>query len=131
MHPLWRAPLRRAIAALRGVQNAGRRCGPRHPFTLRPLEGLNRPTLQGTRMSQPPVRLRPRLRLAVGSCQFGNCPRRGKARAISYYYRPGQLRTLRPRVCDEHFRDLPKVDGPATDWLNGLRGNPGQTHRHI
>jgi hypothetical protein len=54
-------------------------------------------------------------------CQFDGCQRSGKERAISYYQRPGSLLTLHPSLCDEHFKDLPKVDGIATRWLNRLR----------
>jgi hypothetical protein len=54
-------------------------------------------------------------------CQFGNCQRRAKEREISYYDRPGHLLTLRPRICNEHFGDLLKTNGPATLWLKRLR----------
>jgi hypothetical protein len=73
-------------------------------------------------MRQPHARLGTPLRLAVARCQFGNCQRHGKARSISYYNKPGKLLTLRPRMCSEHYHDLPFVDGAATTWLNNLRG---------
>jgi hypothetical protein len=73
-------------------------------------------------MRQPHPHLRPPLRVATVRCQFGSCQRAGKARSISYYDKPGKLLTLRPRMCSEHYHDLPIVDGVVTAWLNNLRG---------
>ena len=73
-------------------------------------------------MTQPPAHQRFRHRPAVVRCQFGSCQRAGKARAISYYDHRSRLLTLHPRVCDEHYRDLPNVDGIVSAWLNNLRG---------
>src|ERR1022692_4820039 len=73
---------------------------------------------RGNLMSQPPERPR----LAFARCQFGSCQCSGKTRAISHYDQH-ELQTVRPRLCDEHFRDLPNSDGAVTAWLNDLRGN--------
>jgi hypothetical protein len=54
-------------------------------------------------------------------CQFESCQRTGKEKALSYYQKPGQLITIHVRLCDEHFRDLPKSNGPTTMWLKRLR----------
>ena len=54
-------------------------------------------------------------------CQFGSCQRSGKERAISYYEQPGNLLTLHPRLCDEHYSNLPRSNGTMTRWLKALR----------
>jgi len=65
-------------------------------------------------MSQPARRI-------TRICQFQSCQRHGEVRTISYYAEPRKLLTLRPRICDEHYRSLSRVDGPVSVWLNNLR----------
>jgi len=57
----------------------------------------------------------------AGACQFGDCLRRGRERTIAYYPAPDKRVTLCPSVCDQHYRQMRKVDGPEWRWLTTLR----------